>query len=306
MVCPSLEAFKEGIKLPAIDIIFYDYFVTSSVGDSAWKQSCLEAEDAMDPIVNPIVNPQGEAFALILLKNNYFAWLWEAKLALGDRLITNYDTPKEWELVGEMSEDVVLKCHIDLGVQEDKHDWDKILVKVDGGNPRKYDLLRKANDTKPKQLRLLASNSAKYKKFKEALNEGCDQSSSSSMDEAATTESRSKKRKVLKEFCEYTNPKDEEGKFNGWSTRAAIDMRDSIRALTNVGPKERLFRRVYCHIYQDNKGSARKKKRVQNQLALLTMRWRCGVSLQQILKCKSKSCNISNTVTIQIIDRSYQ
>jgi hypothetical protein len=191
-VCPSLGAFEEGIKLPAFYVIFYDYFVKSSVGDSAWKRSCLEAEDATDQIVNP----QGEAFALILLKNNYFAWLWEAKLALGDRLVTDYDTPKEREFVGEMT-DVVLKCQIDLGVQEDEQDWDKILVKVDGGNPRKYDSLRKANNTKLKQLRLLASNSAKYKKCKEALNEGCaDQSSSSSMDKAATTESRSKKRKV--------------------------------------------------------------------------------------------------------------
>ena len=76
---PSLEAFEEGINLPAIYIIFYDYFVKSSVGDNAWKVACLDAEDQ----TSSIVPPQGEAFALLLLKIDYFAWLLEAKQSLG-------------------------------------------------------------------------------------------------------------------------------------------------------------------------------------------------------------------------------
>ena len=91
MVFPSLEAFEQGVNLPLIYVIFYDYFVKSSVGDSAWKEACLYAEDPTEAIALP----HGESFALLLLKNNYFAWLWEAKTYLGDCLITNYDTAKD-------------------------------------------------------------------------------------------------------------------------------------------------------------------------------------------------------------------
>ena len=91
MVFPSLEAFEQGVNLPSVYVIFYDYFVKSSVGDSAWKEACLEAVDPTEPIAVP----QGESFALLLLKNNYFAWLWEAKTSLGDRLITDYDTAND-------------------------------------------------------------------------------------------------------------------------------------------------------------------------------------------------------------------
>jgi len=61
------------------------------VGDSAWKQAIYNPKDPLEPMA-PI---QGEAFAMILLKNNYFAWLSEAKLRLKDQLVTEYNTKKE-------------------------------------------------------------------------------------------------------------------------------------------------------------------------------------------------------------------
>ena len=63
--------------------------------------------------------------------------------------------------------------------------------------------------------------------FKIALDEGSGEEESTDVD----VESRTKKRKRLKTFREYTNPKDAEGKFKGWSVRAANDMRDSIAIL---------------------------------------------------------------------------
>jgi hypothetical protein len=250
IVFPSLDAFEAGVNLPSIYVIFYNYFVKSSVGDNAWKVACLDAEDQS----SPIVPPQGEAFAMLLLKNNYFAWLWEAKMKLGNLLITDYDTTTEdgVESAGEIA-DVVLKCQIDMDVQADEQDWNKILVKPT--NHRKYESLRKATNARLKTLRQLARNSDKYKEFKSALDEGNEEESTD-----VDLESRTKKRKRLKAFREYTNPKDAEGKFKGWSNRAATDMRDSIQILGIVNAKDKLFRRVYRHIYRENKGNAGKKK----------------------------------------------
>jgi hypothetical protein len=174
------------------------YFVKSSVGDSAWKEACL---DAVDP-TETIALPQGEFFALLLLKNNYFAWLWEAKTSLGDRLKTDYNTAKD-RMYHVKIGDIVLKCHIDMDVEEDEVDWDKILVKQEV-NPQKHESLRKATDTKLKKHWQLASTGEKYKKkFKMAL----DEKGSGAEEENAIIESRNKKRIELKAFREYTNPK---------------------------------------------------------------------------------------------------
>ena len=97
----------------------------------------------------------------------------------------------------------------------------------------------------------------RYKEFKSALNEGSKEDST----DVDLEESRNKKRKRLKTFREYTNPKDAEGKFKGWSICAATnDMRNSIAILGVVGRHDRLFRRVYRHIYRENKGNGWRKK----------------------------------------------
>jgi hypothetical protein len=264
IVFPSLEAFEQGIKLPAIYVIYYDFFVKSTVGDAAWKEACLEAKDPTDQIVSP----QEEAFALIVLKNNYFAWLWEAKSAIGENLVTDYDPPPVRKWRGEIG-DVVLKCQIDLDVEEEnRNDLKNVLVRPDV-NPRKNEALRKAHEAKLKKVRLEASNSEKYKQLNVALKELNEEPIAESENVTPNNNNeairRNKKRKVLKTFREYTNPKDTEGKFKGWSHRAAMDMRVAIRNLSVVDDKVLLFRRVYRHIYMEGKGGAKKQKIVQEE-----------------------------------------
>ena len=75
-VLPSLEAFKMRVEIPVVYIIFYDYFLKPSVGDARWKKIC------MDERSGSLGSVQSESFAMILLRNNYFAWLLEAKKAL--------------------------------------------------------------------------------------------------------------------------------------------------------------------------------------------------------------------------------
>jgi hypothetical protein len=90
-VLPCLEAFEMGIELPVVYFMFYEYFFKSSVGDSRWKKSCTEGNEAS----SPLGTVHAEAFAMLLLKNNYFAWLLEAKETYGEKLVTDYDNDKE-------------------------------------------------------------------------------------------------------------------------------------------------------------------------------------------------------------------
>ncbi len=71
-ILPSLEAFEARVDIPGIYFIFYDYFFKSSAGDARWKKACLEGTENMR---QRLASEQSEAFAMLVLKNNYFAWL---------------------------------------------------------------------------------------------------------------------------------------------------------------------------------------------------------------------------------------
>lgn len=92
-IFPSLEAFEKGIQIPSVYMIFYEYFFKASVGDIPWKAVCYEGteEGSTGDPTKPLAPIQLEAFTFIMLRNNYFAWLWEAKKRARERLVTDYD-----------------------------------------------------------------------------------------------------------------------------------------------------------------------------------------------------------------------
>ena len=269
VVFPSLEAFEEGVRLPAVYMIFHDYFLKSSIGDASWKEACLDAADPTDPIAPP----QGQAFAMLLLRNNYFAWLWEAKLEYKTALRTDYDIAKDRSHMHEISE-AILQCQINLNVEEEDEDnWSKILVKKDA-DPIIYNSVLKANEVVLKKVRQAARNNDKYKTFRTGLEEaqleaegldtpnadGTSQNPAVQQEESIDAK-RTKKRKVLQGFREYTNPKDDEGKFKGWSNRAKTDMNDLISALNQpISQEEKIFRKLYRFTYKQKQGGGVRKR----------------------------------------------
>ena len=261
VVFPSLEAFEEGVQLPCVYMVFHDYFLKSSVGDAAWKEACLDAADPTDQIAPP----QAKAFAMLLLRNNYFAWLWEAKLEYKSGLKTDYDLAKDRCNALEISEGI-LQCQINLNVdEEDEDNWSKILLKKED-NPVNYNAVKKASDALIKQVRQSARNNDKYKAFGtgvEAVQLDEDGSSPTQNSEAPESvhAKRTKKRKVLQGFREYTNPKDDEGKFKGWSTRAKTDMNELMEALNRpISEQEKIFRKLYRFTYKKKQGAGVRKR----------------------------------------------
>ena len=61
---------------------------SGQVAEFCWKRNALQDKDLMVPMGTPV----SEAFTMLQLKNNYFAWLLEAKESLEDKLITDYDS----------------------------------------------------------------------------------------------------------------------------------------------------------------------------------------------------------------------
>ena len=284
IVFPSLEAFEEGINLPLLYMIFYDYFFRSSVGDTAWKKSILETEDPTEPLAPE----QGEAFAMLLLRNNYFAWLWEAKSQYKDLLVTEYDTRKEREQKFEDLGYHFLNCQIDLEADEDEDDITKIvLYGTKADTIARHDSLLGKYGRELKKIWQAASKNKKYKEFKKALGkatESDDDQNTSDVEEdeqegekenestrqgeqhaSVFMEQRTKKRKILKSFREYTNSNDEEGKFKGWSTRAGEDLSILTHKLMVVTSKEKVFRRAYRHIYKQKIVASSKKKKANKE-----------------------------------------
>ena len=283
IVFPCLEAFEEGIKLPLLYMVFYDYFFRSSVGDAPWKKSILEAEDPTEPLAPE----QGEAFAMLLLRNNYFAWLWEAKSQYKDLLVTEYDPRKLREQKFEDLGYYFLNCQIDLDADEDEEDMAKIVLLPSRGETiGLHDSLLGKSRRELKKVWQAASKNKKYKEFKKALGQASDNEDQNSEDEPEANQEgdkenesnqhgeqhastflqqRTKKRKILKSFREYTNANEVEGKFKGWSARAGEDLSILTDKLMVVTSKEKLFRRAYRHIYKQKIVASSKKKKANKE-----------------------------------------
>jgi hypothetical protein len=88
-VLPSTESLKRGWKDPKAQCIFYMNFCTAVVGETRWKES-LSKEDGR------IGSNTMEAFALLVLENNYTAWLYEEKKTHQSNLLTEYDCPPSY------------------------------------------------------------------------------------------------------------------------------------------------------------------------------------------------------------------
>jgi hypothetical protein len=82
----SLESMEQRLDNPKAYYVFYEFFYKAAVGEVCWKD-CLEDSDG-----KRIGNDTTEAFALLIVANNYKAWLYEEKMSHGEELKTEYDT----------------------------------------------------------------------------------------------------------------------------------------------------------------------------------------------------------------------
>lgn len=214
---------------------------------------------------------------MVLLTNNYFAWLWEAKLHFKDKLKTDYNSPKEIKDMAEISQ-AFMQCEINLESVDiaDDQEWKLILV-TEQEDPIAHEFYEKATTESHTKVRQASRKNPKYKAFKKALDEkekeeeteGGEDNQENEPSSAAAGEARNKRRKTLKALREYTNPKEDEGRFKGWSSRAADDMTFHVVALSKSTPERDVFNKMYRHVYKKRQGltaTGRKRKEIVEEL----------------------------------------
>jgi hypothetical protein len=247
-VLPCLEAFEMGLEIPSIYFLFYEYFFKPSVGDVRWKRACMEANDKTDLLGLA----QAEAFAMIVLKNNYFAWLLDAKEKLKTLLVTDYDPETKRAGMRTASEVYLKRLQLNVNGGDDE---DLIVAEGHVG----YDELKKDFDDMVKKTRRLAKGNATYKEVKKALETiqqgpqseaAQDEDADDMYEEDRKREHLRKKRKILKPLREYTVRQGEEGRFKGWSMRAAGDLAALCRKIKDERDNCAKFRAAYREIYQ--------------------------------------------------------
>ena len=112
-----------------------------------------------DPLVGSV---QAEAFAMLQLKNNYFAWLLEAKERFQDELITDYDPDSKKAGKKNPAEVYLKKFELNISGDDDE---DLVIGEGDG----KYLVLKRTSEELIKKARRMAKNNATYKELKKAL-----------------------------------------------------------------------------------------------------------------------------------------
>ena len=184
-------------RTPKAYYIFYEYFYKAAVGDKIWKQCLLNGEDR-------IGNGNTEAFALLLLINNYKAWMYEDRKEHGEGILTEYDTtPNDTGPTSQSIVDILLK---DQEIILHRGDADYVIRdKTD----KFYKVARQKRRDWCKQVK----DSNESKEFLESM-----QGETEDNQPGNRMEKEKNKRRKIKELKKYTGVA-EKGKrpFRGWS-----------------------------------------------------------------------------------------
>ena len=108
---PSIESFQKRLDNPKVYYIFYDYFFKAVMGEKRWKRD-LEQNNRLGTSV-------AEAFAHALIKNNYFAWLFEYKSASNNTTLKTVYDGKSRTDYGDLCDEVLEGVEITLPSDEE-------------------------------------------------------------------------------------------------------------------------------------------------------------------------------------------
>ena len=236
LVFPAWEAFEDRLENPTTYCLFYDLFLRAVEGEEKWKLVTNNKSDTPPKIATPL----NESFALIVLKNNYFAWLMDYKQGHPE-LLTDYDMNVDDDGSNTVAEYVISGICIANG----EHDFHII------PNSRKgmgdYEMAQLAFNKKTKEVRAKAKTSAEYAQMIVALHQ-MGQSDESTTDEK---QRKSKKRRLQKELRQYTGTRvGEEKAYKGWSARAHKDQSDFKKSIEEQNRKYGGFDKEYRRLVQ--------------------------------------------------------
>jgi hypothetical protein len=119
------------LKLPKVNLIFYEYFFKAVVGGGIWKQHFTENKRLGTNV--------SEAFAHAIIENNYSAWLYDYKNKNpGCTLLTEYDLAEQENEDSNDNDDKRIFCS----------DLDEIEIALPNNDSGDYELVFNEGPTK--------------------------------------------------------------------------------------------------------------------------------------------------------------
>ena len=235
---PSLESILSGVDFVALYYIFYTYFVKCVIGDEKWKRMVREWDGKQ-----PFVSIKAEAFAKIVFKNNYIAWVEKEKVDSG--IVTEYDIANGVESSGRkhIVEVVLPNMIIDITFAKE----DKYFVVTPGD-----EMYSHAKAFLASSIESSLTNAKQNEYFK-------------NREEVMPVQGSPSKKRSYKQLREYTCGKEEDEngvvyRYKGWSEKTVNQMTLYVNELKSR-EKERLrFQQAYKHLYQiEVRGQLKKK-----------------------------------------------
>jgi hypothetical protein len=239
-VLPSIESLKRRLKDPKAYCIFYMYFYTAAVGEVRWKE-CLSKEEGR------IGSNTMEAFALLVLVNNYKAWLYEEKKAHQSNLLTEYDYPPSY---GKPS--IVDKILDGVQFNLEKEGSPTVIYDKDDRTYKKLERERvewlEAFCTSDPCLQ---TNNGVLKKASNDISDNSgDEGGAAEEDLFVQKERKKKKRKVTRELREFTGVSSQgERKHKGWSDEGMMAFENYVEAIRKDVEEEKYI--AWENAYRD-------------------------------------------------------
>jgi hypothetical protein len=208
---------------PKAYFIFYLYFYTAAVGEVSWKECMSKTEGRIGS--NTL-----EAFALLVLVNNYKAWLYEEKKIHQTNLWTEYDCPPSYgkpSIVDKILDGVQFNLEMDITtpviiydkedrtykkLEKERVEWLEAFSETEHCVQTNIDVLKKAtNDTGDRSNDLEAEAD----------------------DDIILLKDRAiKKRKLTRELREFTGVSSQgERKHKGWSDEGMVTFEKYVKAI---------------------------------------------------------------------------
>ncbi len=226
---------------PKAYCIFYMYFYTAAVGEIRWKE-CLSKEEGR------IGSNTMEAFALLVLVNNYKAWLYEEKQTHQTNLSTKYDYPPSYgkpSIVGKILDGVQFNLENEASptviydkddrtykkLEKERVEWLVAFCKTDHCLQTNDGVLKKAStDTSDKNVDAEPAADEDLFVLKERA--------------------KKKRRKLTKELCEFTGvPSQGERKHKGWSDEGMVAFERYVGAIKKDVEEDKYL--VWEQAYRD-------------------------------------------------------
>jgi hypothetical protein len=209
---------------PKACCIFYMCFYTAAVGEVRWKE-CLSKEEGR------IGSNTMEAFALLVLVNNYKAWLYEEKKTHQANLLTECDSPPSRgkpSIVDKILDGVQFNLGVETSPTAIYDKTDTTFKKLEN---KRVEWLEAFCTTDP----CLQTNDGVLKKA--STDSTSDESISAAEAEAeddlfVLKERAKKRRKLTRELREFTGvPSQGERKHKGWSDEGMLAFEQCVETI---------------------------------------------------------------------------